>query len=200
MIEYKGQINLPNANLGITERTITANEDCRTCDTKALAREIHHQNQLIPEDVAESVLKYFCKASVEKMSEGFAIQLKNDDDVAMRIFPDIHLKGGNINLKRAKELTENASLTEQQMVDMAGELIDKVGVTVSVRAVAQRKFTELLEKEKYQLKRTGIVTKTATASDIEDGGEQGDGNGSGSGSGSGGNGNGGGNDGGMGQD
>ena len=168
MIEYKGQINLPNPNLGVTERTITANEDCRTCDTKALAREIHHQNQLIPEDVAEAVLKYFCKASVEKMSEGFAIQLKNDDDVAMRIFPDIHIKGGNINLKRAKELTENQSLTEQEMVDMAGELIDKVGVTVSVRAVAQRKFTELLEKEEYQLKRTGIVTKTATSESQEE--------------------------------
>lgn len=172
MIEYKGQINLPNANFGVTERTITANESCRTCDIKALAREIHHQNQLIPEDVAEAVLKYFCKASVEKMSEGFAIQLMSDQDVAMRIFPDIHLKGGNINLKRAKEMTGNANLTEQQMVDMAGELIDRAGVTVSVRAVAQRKFTELLEKEDYQLKRTGIVTKTyeAASDDEEDGG------------------------------
>lgn len=182
MIEYKGQINLPNANLGVTERTITANEDVRTCDLKALSHEIHMHNQLIPESTAAEVLKIFCVAAVEKMTEGFAIQLKNDDDVALRIFPDIHLKCGNINLKRAKELTGNASLTEQEMVDMAGELIDKVGVTVSVRAVAQRKFTELLEKEEYQLKRTGIITKTATASDdtdgLESGGNGGDNNGS----------------------
>lgn len=175
MIEYKGQINLPNANLGVTERTITANEDCRTCDTQALAREIAHaSHNLIPEQVANMVLENFCKAAVEKMSEGFAIQLNNGSDVALRIFPDIHLKCGNINLKRAKELTDNQNLTEQEMVDMAGELIDQVGVTVSVRAVAQRKFTELLEKEEYQLKRTGIITKTATASDTqeENGGTQ----------------------------
>ena len=178
MIEYKGQINLPNANLGVTERTITANEDCRTCDTQALAREIAHaSHNLIPEQVANMVLENFCKAAVEKMSEGFAIQLNNGSDVALRIFPDIHLKCGNINLKRAKELTDNQNLTEQEMVDMAGELIDKVGVTVSVRAVAQRKFTELLEKEEYQLKRTGIITKTATASDTqeENGGNTGNG-------------------------
>lgn len=178
MIEYKGQINLPNANLGVTERTITANEDCRTCDTQALAREIAHaSHNLIPEQVANMVLENFCKAAVEKMSEGFAIQLNNGSDVALRIFPDIHLKCGNINLKRAKELTDNQNLTEQEMVDMAGELIDQVGVTVSVRAVAQRKFTELLEKEEYQLKRTGIITKTATASDTqeENGGNTGNG-------------------------
>jgi uncharacterized membrane protein YgcG len=187
MIEYKGQINLPNANLGVTERTITANEDCRTCDTQALAREISHaSHNLIPEQVANMVLENFCKAAVEKMSEGLAIQLNNGSYVAMRIFPDIHLKGGNINLKRAKELTGNASLTEQEMVDMAGELIDKVGVTVSVRAVAQRKFTELLEKEEYQLKRTGIITKTATASDTQEengGTQQGGDNGSNTGNG-----------------
>lgn len=178
MIEYKGQINLPNANLGVTERTITANEDCRTCDTQALAREISHaSHNLIPEQVANMVLENFCKAAVEKMSEGFAIQLNNGSDVALRIFPDIHLKCGNINLKRAKELTDNQNLTEQEMVDMAGELIDQVGVTVSVRAVAQRKFTELLEKEEYQLKRTGIITKTATASETqeENGGNTGNG-------------------------
>lgn len=187
MIEYKGQINLPNANLGVTERTITANEDCRTCDTQALAREISHaSHNLIPEQVANMVLENFCKAAVEKMSEGFAIQLNNGSDVALRIFPDIHLKCGNINLKRAKELTDNQNLTEQEMVDMAGELIDKVGVTVSVRAVAQRKFTELLEKEEYQLKRTGIITKTATASDTQEengGTQQGGDNGSNTGNG-----------------
>mgnify|MGYP005613135973 CR=1 FL=1 len=177
MIEYKGQLNLGNEALG-SEKTITANETVRTCDTKALAREIAHaSHDLIPEQVANMVLENFCKAAVEKMSEGFAIQLNNGSDVALRIFPDIHLKCGNINLKRAKELTDNQNLTEQEMVDMAGELIDKVGVTVSVRAVAQRKFTELLEKEEYQLKRTGIITKTATASDTqeENGGNTGNG-------------------------
>lgn len=162
MIEYKGNLNLGNEALG-TEKTITANEVVRTADTKALAREIHHQNSLIPEQVAQAVLDNFCKAAVEKMAEGFAIQLNNGDDVALRIFPDIHVKGGNINLKRAKEL--DPSVTELTK-ENAGDLIDKAGgVVVRVRAVVQQKFTDLLDKEGYQLKRTGIVTKQYTPAD-----------------------------------
>ena len=156
MIEYKGQLNMGNEALG-TEKTITANESLRTCDMKALAREISHQNALIPEDVAASVLGYFCKAAVQKMAEGFAIQLYNGQDVAIRIFPDIHVKGGNINLARAKEL--DPTVTELT-AENAGELIDKAGgVTVRVRATCMQKFTELLDKEEYQVKRTGIETK-----------------------------------------
>ena len=155
MIEYKGQLNMGNEALG-TERTITANESLRTCDMKALAREIHHQNALIPEQVAEAVLENFCKAAVEKMAEGFAITLNSGQDVAIRIFPDIHVKGGNINLARAKEL--DPTITELT-AENAGELIDKAGgVTVRVRATCMQKFTDLLEKEEYQLKRTGIET------------------------------------------
>lgn len=169
MIEYVGQINLANENFGQTEKTITANEVVRTADTKALAREIHHQNQLIPESVAETVLQCFCQAAVEKMTEGFAIQLLNGNDVAMRIFPDLHIKGGNINLKRAKELMPDEVTDEQSMVDHAGDLIDRAGVKVSVRAVVQQKFTDLLDKEGYQLKRTGIVTKQYNPA--EDGGD-----------------------------
>ena len=67
MIEYKGQLNMGNEALG-SEKSISANEYLRTCDAKALAREISHQNRLIPEDVAAAVLGYFCKAAVEKMS------------------------------------------------------------------------------------------------------------------------------------
>ena len=40
MIEYVGQINQPNPNIGQTTKTITANEQVRTCDTKALAKEL----------------------------------------------------------------------------------------------------------------------------------------------------------------
>lgn len=179
MIEYKGQINLPNENFGVTEKTITVNEDVRTADIKALAREIHHQNTLIPEDVADAVLQHFCKAAVEKMSEGFAVQLTSGQDIAMRIFPDIHLKGkGNINLKLARELMPGVVTDEETMVAHAGELIDKVGVKVSVRAVAQRKFTELLEKEEYQLKRTGIVERTAAQQQADDQGGSTEGGGS----------------------
>jgi hypothetical protein len=157
MIEYKGQLNMGNEALG-TEKTITANEVLRTCDTKALAREIAHaSHDLIPEQVAAMVLENFCKAAAEKMAEGFAIQLNNGSDVAIRIFPDIHVKGGNINLARAKEL--DPTVTELT-AENAGDLIDKAGgVQVRVRATCMQKFTDLLEKEEYQVKRVGIETK-----------------------------------------
>ena len=160
MIDYKGQLNLGNEALQ-SEKTITANEVLRTCDTKALAREISHQNALIPEQVAAAVLENFCKAAVEKMAEGFAIQLSAGSDVAIRIFPDIHIKGGNINLTRAKELDPTVTeLTEEN----AGELIDRAGgVLVRVRATCMQKFTDLLDAECVQVKRVGIETKAYVA-------------------------------------
>ena len=159
-----------------SEKTITANEVLRTCDTKSLAREISHQNALIPEQVASAVLENFCKAAAEKMAEGFAIQLSAGSDVAIRIFPDIHIKGGNINLARAKELDPTVTeLTEEN----AGELIDKAGgVQVRVRATCMQKFTDLLEAEQYQVKRVGIETKAYVAkTGSGEGGEGGNGGG-----------------------
>ena len=171
MIDYQGQLNLGNEAIG-SEKTITANEVIRTADAEALAREISHHNGLIPERVAQEVLEIFCKAAVEKMSEGFAIQLKAGDDVALRIFPDIHVKGGNINLARAKQL--DPSVTELT-VDNAGRLIDLAGgVEVRVRAVAQNKFTELLEKTDYSVQRIGIVEKAYVQRKENQGGTSGD--------------------------
>ena len=182
MIEYKGQLNMGNEAFG-TEKTITANESLRTCDTKALAREIAHaSHDLIPEQVAAMVLENFCKAAAEKMAEGFAIQLNNGSDVAIRIFPDIHVKGGNINLARAKEL--DPTVTELT-VENAGDLIDRAGgVTCRVRATCMQKFTDLLDKEEYQVKRTGIEVKAYVerVGGDDDGDEnQGGGNGNGGG-------------------
>lgn len=154
MIDYKGQLNLGNENLG-AEKSISANEVVRTAEIKDLAREIHHLNTLIPEQVAESVLENFGNACAELISMGFAVQFKKGDDVLMRIFPDVHVNGGNINLARAKKLDpEVTELTTEN----AGDLIDKAGgVTVRVRAVCQSKFTELLESEGIRVQRTGIV-------------------------------------------
>lgn len=182
MIEYKGQLNEGVEAFG-TEKTITANEVLRTCDLKALAREISHQNALIPEDVAASVLSYFCKAAAQKMAEGFAVQLTNGSDVAIRIFPDVHIKGGNINLARAREL--DPAVTELT-AENAGALIDKAGVQCRVRATCMQKFTDLLEGEDYKLTRTGIEVKhyVSRTDGTGGGGQQGgggDNNGGGSG-------------------
>lgn len=169
MIQYDVQLNQGNEALQ-TGKTITANEVLLTCDEKALAREIHHQNSLIPEDVAASVLGYFGKAAAQLMAMGFAIQFKNGQDVLMRIYPDIHLKGGNINLERAKQI--DPTVTDLTM-DNAGELATKVGITVRVRCESEVKFTELLDTEGYSVERKSVkevayVQKKNSAGDDTD--------------------------------
>ena len=152
MIKYDVQLNQGNEALQ-TGKTITANELLLTCDEKALAREIHHQNSLIPEDVAASVLGYFGKAAAQLMAMGFAIQFKNGQDVLMRIYPDIHLKGGNINLERAKQL--DPTVTELTL-ENAGDLATKAGVSVRVRCESEVKFTELLQTEGFSIERNSV--------------------------------------------
>ena len=176
MIQYEVQLNQGNEALQ-TGKTITANEVLLTCDEKALAREIHHQNSLIPEDVAASVLGYFGKAAAQLMAMGFAVQLKNGQDVLVRIYPDVHLNGGNINLARAKELIpETTDLT----MENAGELATLVGVKVRVRCETEAKFTELLQSEGFSVERKAVkevayVAKKgsdAGGDDSQTGGEQ----------------------------
>ena len=64
--------------------------------------------------------------------------------------------GSTINVRAFPFLVTD----EETMVAHAGELIDKAGVKVSVKAVAQTKFTELLEKSEFKVSRKGIVTKS----------------------------------------
>ena len=155
-LKYQGQLNLGNAALG-SEKSITANEVVETVDLKALAREIHHQNELIPAQVAENVLENFAQAAAELMAMGFAIQFKRGNDVFLRIYPDIHVKGGSINLQRAQEL--DPTVTDLTL-ENAGALIDKAGgVTVRVRAEVEKKFTDLLMQESSGIERKGIVEK-----------------------------------------
>jgi len=175
MIKYEVKLNQGNEALQ-TGKTITANEVLLTCDEKALAREIHHQNSLIPEDLAASVLGYFGKAAAQLMAMGFAVQLKNGQDVLLRIYPDVHLKGGNINLERAKELIpETTDLT----LENAGELATQVGVKVRVRCEAEAKFTELLESQDFSVERKAvkevayIAKKGSDATDGDDTGNTG---------------------------
>ena len=155
-MKYSVSLNLGNEYIGANEKTITANEVVETVDEQALAREISHQNPLIPEQVAKAVLENFCKAAASLMSMGFAIQLKNGNDVAMRIYPDIHVKGGNINLGRARELDPTVS---ELTVENAGALVDKAGVTVRAKAECEQKFTDLLLSMGASVQRKEVVEK-----------------------------------------
>ena len=167
MIQYEVNLNNGVEAFG-TGKTITANEVLLTCDEKALAREIHHQNSLIPEDVAASVLGYFGKAAAQLMAMGFAIQFKNGQDVLMRIYPDVHLKGGNINLAKAQELDPTVT---DLTIENAGDLATKVGVTVKVRCESEVKFTELLDAEGFSVERKAVKEVAYIAKKGSDGGD-----------------------------
>lgn len=155
MIRYKICINNGIEAFGIDHKTITVCEELKKCDENALAREINHENPLIPEQVAKSVLDNFCKAALNLMSMGYSVYLKNGDDVAIRIYPDVNINGGNINIDRARELDPSvAELTE----DNAGELVSKAGVSVRIKAECQHKFIKQLQTE-ASLMRTDVVER-----------------------------------------
>lgn len=156
MIQYNVCLNNGIEAFGIDQKTITANEVLLTCDEQALAREINHENPLIPEQVAKAVLDNFCKAAAQLMSMGFAIQLKNGNDVALRIHPDVHVKGGNINLARAQEL--NPEVTELT-VENAGDLVNRAGVALRAKAECAPKFSELLLSMGAAVQRKGVVER-----------------------------------------
>lgn len=170
MFHYNIQINNGNEAFGTEGKTITVNEVVQTADLKALSREINHENMLIPVQVAESVLQNFAKAAVNLMSQGFAIQFKSGDDVIMRIYPDMHIKGGNINLQRAQELIPG---TTEITKENAGDLVTKAGVTVRAYAECGRKFTEMLMAESSGIQRDDIIEKDRVMRKEEGTGDQG---------------------------
>ena len=170
MIKYQVSLNKGVEAFG-TGPSITANEIVDTADASALAREIHHLNSLIPEQVAEAVLQNFCEAAANLMAMGYAVVLRSGADAAIRIYPDVHVKGGNINLDRAKQLIPG---TVALSLDNAGELVTKAGVTVRAKAECEAKFTDLLTTAGARLERKEVVEKAfvkrANASDSENGG------------------------------
>ena len=186
MIKYQVSLNKGVEAFG-TGPSITANEIVDTADASALAREIHHLNSLIPEQVAEAVLQNFCEAAANLMAMGYAVVLRSGADAAIRIYPDVHVKGGNINLDRAKALIPG---TVALSLDNAGELVTKAGVTVRAKAECEPKFNDLLTKAEARLERKEVVEKAfvkranASGDSAEEGGGSSDG-GSGSDSGSG---------------
>ena len=158
-IKYQAVINQGVEAFG-SGKTITANEFVETVDEQALAREIHHLNALIPEQVAASVRHNFCQAAAQRMAMGYAVGLKNGNDAAIRIYPDVHIKGGNINLARAKELAPTVTdLTKEN----AGDLVTKAGVTVRAKAECEKKMTDLLKGMNISRERKEVVERADVA-------------------------------------
>ena len=177
-MEYSISINNGVEAFGTAgQKTITVNEELKTVDAKFLAHCISLHNPTIPQQTAQSVLENFVECAAELMAQGNAIQLKNGQDVALRLYGDIHIKGGNINLQRARELMPG--LTEITP-ENAQELVSRAGLTVRAYAEVEQKFTDLLLAQGASVTSSGKVVEKAPVArkDGTEGGEQEGGNGS----------------------
>ena len=158
-LKYNVQLNNGVEAFG-TGKSITANEVCETADNNFVAHHLHLHNQLIPEDVAKAVLNSFCETVAELVGQGYAVQLCKGGDVMLRIYPDIHLNGDNINLSRAQQL--DPSVTDLTLQN-AGDLAARVGVTVRPRAHVTQKFADLLDQKKGSVERNAVIEKPFVA-------------------------------------
>lgn len=173
MLEYSIQINNGVEAFGTTGKTITVNEAPKVLSQDFLAEEIHHANELIPKKVVEEVLSNFGKTAARLMAEGIAIQFLDGKDVLMRLYADVKVKGGNINLARARELDPTVTdITPEN----ASSLVQKAGLQVRAYAEVEQKFTELLRDFKPSLQLKDVTERAYVAkkdsSDDGGGGQQ----------------------------
>lgn len=189
MVEYKLFINNGNEAFGTTGKTLSIEEQPKTVSVDFIADAIHSQNELISKRLAAEVLAIFGEVAARMMAEGLALQFQNDGKAILRLYADAKIKGGNINLSRARELTGNPALTEEEMVQRAGEIVSLAGVQLRAYAETEQKFNEMLKS--YNPQPHLVATQERVYVQKKDGTEQG-GNAGGSTGGNGGGSNGGG--------
>lgn len=141
MVDYKIFINNGNEAFGTSGKTLSIEEQPRTISEDFLAEEMHHANELIPKRTIKEVLSIFSEVSARLMAEGFAIQFQKDGKVSLRLYADAKIKGGNINLERAKQL--DPTVTEIT-AENASALVQKAGIQLRAYAEVEQKLTELL--------------------------------------------------------
>ncbi len=156
MLKFNVCLNQGNEALN-TGKSITANEVCEVADNNFVSHHIQlHTHGLITEDIAKIVLDNFCETVAELIGQGYAVQLMKGSDVMLRIYPDIHLVGDNINLSRAQQL--DPSVTDLTL-ENAGDLAARVGVTVRPRAQVTQRFADLLDQKKASVERVAVVER-----------------------------------------
>ena len=169
MIKYNVKLNQGNEVLN-SEKTVTAVEVVENVDAKFMAHHMHLHNALIPEDVATAVLNAFCESAAELMGQGHAVVLTSKGKAALRLYPDIHVKGGNINLARAQELMEGVT---ELTLDNATELVQRAGLTLRAKAECEPAMGVLLDQSKSGLTLNEVVNvpyvhRTASPADPAD--------------------------------
>ncbi len=153
-IPYKVKLNNGNENIGAEAKTITVQEIVKNATNKDIAREVYQLNPLIPEQVTLAVIENICQAAANLMSMGHAVTLQTRGRAALRIYPDIQLKGRNITIARAQQLDSTITdITEEN----AGDLVQRVGVRVRARAVCAPALTELIQAAGVSTQKTNIV-------------------------------------------
>ena len=170
MIKYNVKLHNGNEAFGINEKSISACEVVENVDAKFLAHHMHLHNQLLPEDVATAVLNAFCESAAELMGQGHAVVLTSKGKAALRLYPDIHVKGGNINLARAQELMEGVT---ELSLDNATELVQRAGLTLRAKAECEPAMGVLLDQSKSGLTLNEVVNvpyvhRTASPADPAD--------------------------------
>lgn len=159
-IKFNVCLNNGNEAFG-TGKTITANEVCEVADNGFVAHQVQlHTHGLITEDIAKIVLDNFCETVAELVGQGYAVQLCKGGDVMLRIYPDIHLNGDNINLGRAQQL--DPTVTDLTL-ENAGDLAARVGVSVRPRAAVTAKFAALLDQKKGTVERVAVIERPFVA-------------------------------------
>ena len=153
MIKYNIKLNQGNEVLN-SEKSISAVEVVENVDAKFMAHHMHLHNALIPEDVATAVLNAFCESAAELMGQGHAVVLTSKGKAALRLYPDIHVKGGNINLARAQELMEGVT---ELSLDNASELVQRAGLTLRAKAECEPAMGVLLDQSKSGLTLNEVV-------------------------------------------
>ena len=157
MILYNVLINNGNENIGAEGQTITLQEQLTPAGNTEVARQITHQNSLIPISLSELMVEYTLKGILELLALGHVVQLKIGNNVMLRIWPDVKPVGGdNINLARAQE--KDPTITEFT-VENAGRIVDLFGVNLKVQAEVQVKLSEMLRDLKPEVCRDKVINR-----------------------------------------
>lgn len=96
--------------------------------------------------------------------------LTSKGKAALRLYPDVHVKGGNINLARAQELMEGVT---ELTLDNASELVQRAGLTLRAKAECEPAMGVLLDQSKSGLTLNEVVNvpyvhRTASPADPAD--------------------------------
>lgn len=182
MIKYNVKLHNGNEAFGINEKSISACEVVENVDENFFAHHMHLHNPLLPEGVAVEVLNLFCECAAELMGQGKAVVLNSKGKAALRLYPDIKVKGGNINLARAQELMPEVT---ELTVDNATELVQRAGLTLRAKAECEPAMGVLLDQSKSGLTLNEVVDVpyvhrtggTSTPSDPSTGGNNNQGGG-----------------------